>query len=187
MRRTAPRPLLPAVTTAVVLTAAAACGSAGTPTPEGPVTYDVPGVPAAVTAPAGGARSTQDGAFLVRSEETGGTPAARPNVVVTAETGTQTLEEAGADTLAYVEDLAGWQQDPDGQGLTTVGETPAFRVSGTFEGAGAIVVQEILLVEAAADGGTSVVQLTGSYARDDAEGAEETREVLASVRVGPTG
>ncbi|WP_158068953.1 LpqN/LpqT family lipoprotein [Cellulosimicrobium sp. CUA-896] len=187
MRRATTHRLLTVPATAAVLAVTAACGPADAPAPEGPVTYDVPGVPATLTAPAGWERSTQDGAFLVRSDEAGGSPAARANVVVTAETATQSLEEAGDDTVGYVEDLAGWQQDADGQGPTTLGEAPAYRVSGTFEDEGALVAQEILLVEAPADGATWVVQITASYARDDAEGAAQAREAVESVRVGPAG
>jgi hypothetical protein len=184
----AARRLLPALTATAVLATASACGSAGeAPVPDGPVTYDVPGAPVSVTAPAGWERSTQDGAFLVRSADAHGTPAVRPNLVVTAEATTETLEQAGADTVAYVEDLAGWEHDADGQGLTTLKDAAAYRVSGTFEADGALVAQEILLVGTTAEDGASVVHVTASYAQDDAEGATQAREALESVRVAPAG
>lgn len=188
MHRAARHHLRTTLTAATVLVAASACGTSDeAPAPAGPVTYDVPSVPVSVTAPAGWERSTQDGAFFVRSPDAYGTPAVRPNVVVTAETGTQTLEEAGADTAGYVEDLVGWENDPEGQGPTTLGDAPAYRVSGTFAADGARVAQEIVLVETAADGEEWVVHLTASYAADDAEGAAEAREALASVHVTPPG
>lgn len=188
MHRAARHHLRTTLTAATVLVAASACGTSDeAPAPAGPVTYDVPSVPVSVTAPAGWERSTQDGAFFVRSPDAYGTPAVRPNVVVTAETGTQTLEEAGADTAAYVEDLVGWENDPEGQGPTTLGDAPAYRVSGTFAADGARVAQEIVLVETAADGEEWVVHLTASYAVEDAEGAAEARDALASVHVTPPG
>ncbi|MFC8924206.1 hypothetical protein [Cellulosimicrobium sp. NPDC057127] len=188
MHRPAARRLLAALTTVTVLVATTACGSPDeSPAPTGPVTYDVPGAPVSITAPAGWERSTQDGAFVVRSPEAQGAPAVRPNVVVTAEATPETLEEAGADTEAYVEDLAGWAHDTDAQGVTTLGEAPAYRVSGRFEASGVSVAQEILLVGSAAADGPWVVHLTASYAPDDVEGAAQAREALASVRVAPAG
>jgi hypothetical protein len=181
--RTARHRLHAAVAAVAVLLGATACGSADeAPAPDGPVTYDVPGVPVSLTAPAGWERSAQDGAFVVRSTEGHGSPAVRPNVVVTAGTAT-TLADAGADTVAYVEDLAGWEHDADGQGPTTLGDAPAYRVSGTFEEGGALVAQEILLVGTAPQEGASVVHLTASYAPDDADGAAQAREALDSVRL----
>ncbi|WP_069386356.1 LpqN/LpqT family lipoprotein [Cellulosimicrobium cellulans] len=188
MHRAARHRVTTTLTAATVLLAASACGSSDeAPAPAGPVTYDVPSVPVSVTAPAGWERSTQNGAFFIRSADPYGTPAVRPNVVVTAEAGTGTLEEAGADTVAYLEDLVGWEDDPEGQGPTTLGDVPAYRVSGTFAAAGARVAQEIVLVEAAGEGEEWVVHLTASYAADDAEGAAEAREALASVHVTPRG
>ena len=186
MRRT-PRLLLPATALAAVL-ATSACGAGDDPQePPSAASYQVPGVPVSVTAPAGWDRSTQDGSFVVRSPDAFGEPSFRANVVVTGEESPGTLDEAGAATAEHVESIAGWRTDAEGQGSTTLGDAPAYRVSGTFDADGVRVAQEVLLVASDAAGEPWVAYLTASHAEGDAEGAEQVRAVLESVEVAPGG
>lgn len=165
------------------------CAASGEPDATAtPATYVVPDVPVSVTVPAGWERLTQDGAFAVRSPEGFGEPAFRADVVVTGEPSDGALEDAGADTAERVAAIDGWVTDTEGQGATTLGQTPAYRVSGTVDVGGTPVAQEVVLVgSTAADGEPWTVYLTGSHAVDDAEGAAGTRAVLESALVTPPG
>ncbi|WP_251150154.1 hypothetical protein [Cellulosimicrobium sp. Marseille-Q4280] len=174
------------VASALVL---AGCGASGEPdATASPATYAVPDVPVSVTAPAGWERLTQDGAFAVRSPDGFGDPAFQADVVVTGEAAGGPLDDAGAATAERVAAIDGWVPDAEGQGATTLGETPAYRVSGTVDVGGTPVAQEVLLVgSTAADGEPWTVYLTASHAVEDATGAEQARSVLTSVQVTPAG
>ncbi|MBN0041913.1 LpqN/LpqT family lipoprotein [Cellulosimicrobium cellulans] len=182
-----PRPLWHLATLATAALALAGCGGgpAGAGADDAPVAYDVPEVPVRVTAPPGWERATRDGAFVLHAP--GGSGGFRANVVVTGTQSAATLEEAGARTAAAVDAIPGWGLDADGQGTTTLGELPAFRVAGTYETAGTVVVQEILAVRTGDAPDDWVVDLTASYADGDADGAAQTRAILESVELAPAG
>ena len=178
-------PLVVPVTAVLVLTGCG--GPADTGGDDAPVTYDVPEVPVQVTAPPGWERVTRDGAFVLRAPSGTGPEEFRANVVVTGEQSASTLEQAGAATAAAVSAIPGWAPGVDGQGPTTLGELPAFRVAGTYETGGAVVAQEIVAVRTGDGPDAWVVDLTASYAEADADGAAQARAVLESVRLAPTG
>lgn len=188
-----PRPRHPRTlwTLATLATAALALAGCGGPADAGvddaPVTYDVPEVPVRVTAPPGWERVTRDGAFALRAPSGSGSQDFRANVVVTGTQSAKTLEQAGARTAASVDAIPGWIPDADGQGTTTLGELPAFRVAGTYETAGTVVVQEILAVRTGDAPDDWVVDLTASYAEGDADAATQTRAILESVELVPAG
>lgn len=188
-----PRPRLPRIfwTLAPVVTAALALAGCGGATDTGgtaePVAYHVPEVPVQVTAPPGWERVTRDGAFVLRAPSGSGSADFRANVVVTGEQSAATLEQAGAETTTAVQAIPGWVPDGDGQGATTLAELPAFRVAGTYDAAGTVVAQEILAVRTGDGPDTWVVDLTASYAADDADGAAQARAILESVQVAPAG
>ncbi|MBM7821167.1 hypothetical protein JOE63_003644 [Cellulosimicrobium cellulans] len=182
------RTAAPVVALATGMLALAGCaGPAGTGGGDEPVTYDVPDVPVRVTAPRGWERVTRDGAFVLRAPSGSGAEDFRANVVVTGKQSASTLEQAGAATTVSVSAIPGWLLDVDGQGPTTLGELPAFRVAGTYETAGAVVAQEILAVRTGDGPDAWVVDLTASYADGDADGAAQARAVLESVQVAPAG
>ncbi|WP_454729909.1 LpqN/LpqT family lipoprotein [Cellulosimicrobium protaetiae] len=189
-----PRPtrtLWTLATLATLATAALALAGCGGPADGGaddaPVTYDVPEVPVRITAPPGWERVTRDGAFVLRAPSGSGSEDFRANVVVTGTQSAATLEQAGARTATSVDAIPGWILDADGQGTTTLGELPAFRVAGTYETAGTVVVQEILAVRTGDAPDDWVVDLTASYADGDADAAAQTRAILESVQLSPTG
>lgn len=172
---------------ALALGALTACaGPADDPqAPAGPVAYDVPEIPVRLTAPAGWERLSRDGAFVLRAPA--GASTFRANVVVTGEPAAEGLDAAAADTDAAVAKIPGWTADPDGQGATTLGELPAYRLSGTYEVDGSQVAQESVAVEAGTSPEQWVVHLTASWAVDDAEGAAQAHEVLESLELVPAG
>lgn len=176
----------PALLAATVALALGGCSGADADGGDGePTAYDVPDVPVRLTAPAGWERVTRDGAFVLRAP--GGSQEFRANVVVTGEKSAQTLERAGAETTVAVGAIPGWIPDVDGQGATTLGDLPAFRVAGTYDASGTVVAQEIVAVRTGDGADAWVVDLTASYAVDDAEGAAQAREILQSVELAPAG
>ncbi len=188
-----PRPRLPRSPWTLALTAAVALALAACGGPEDaaggtePVVHDVPEIPVQVTAPPDWERGTRDGAFLLRAPSGTGSEDFRANVVVTGKQSAQTVDEAGAATTAAVASIPGWVPDPDGQGPTTLAGLPAYRVAGTYDAAGTAVAQEIVAVRTGDGPDAWVVDLTASYAVDDADGAAQARAILESVQVAPAG
>ncbi|QJW35816.1 LpqN/LpqT family lipoprotein [Cellulosimicrobium protaetiae] len=176
---------------ATLVTAALALAGCAGPEDTGggdePVAYDVPEVPVRVTAPPGWEHVTRDGSFVLRAPSGSGAQGFRANVVVTGEQSATTLEQAGADTAAAVGAIPGWSPDGDGQGMTTLAELPAFRVAGTYEAAGTVVAQEVVAVRTGDGPQAWVVDLTASYATEDADGAAQARAILESVELAPAG
>ncbi|MCB7136893.1 DUF1795 domain-containing protein [Cellulosimicrobium marinum] len=169
----------------VLATAGCATGTT-TDDPATPEAYDVPGVPVTITVPAGWSPGTQDGTSFVRAAaEEDSSSAFRANVSVTGEPTTASLEDEAADTLDYLDGLGGWTPDAAGQGPTTVGDVPAYRLSGTVDVDGEPVAQEIVLVGSSVGDDAWVVHLTASAAVDDEEGAAQAADVLASAVVEP--
>ena len=131
------------------------CGDAAPEPVASAESYQVPGVPVTLTAPAGWGRITQDGAFALRSPDAVGDPSFRANVVVTGRPSDDALDAAGAETAQHVAAVRGWVPDAEGQGPTTLGEIPAYRVSGTYDAQGVDVAQEVYLVGSPARRSTS--------------------------------
>lgn len=152
-----------------------------------PTTHRIDGTPLSIALPAGWDWSTRDKAQVTRAPAATGTPPLRPNVVILVEPATRTLESEGALTATFAEGVEGWVTDADGQGPTTIGDLPAFRLTGTFEAKGVEVAQAETIVEVGSGEQRSFVYLTASAAVDDADGTAAAASVVESLTATPEG